>query len=98
LNSLKEYFEKKLRNKKEIKVFKQFQFFFENNLKKVFIIAAKVGIYLPRPVFAHGQLYVAVSRVTNVNKLVFGIVKSHNTPPSTTNIVNLDLLSKLKIH
>jgi hypothetical protein len=33
-----------MRNKKEIKVFKQFQFFFENNLKKVFIIAALISV------------------------------------------------------
>jgi ATP-dependent DNA helicase PIF1 len=58
----------------------------------------QVGIYLLRPVFAHGQLYVAVSCVTNVNNLVFGIVKSPDTPPSTNNIVNLDLLSELTVH
>jgi hypothetical protein len=37
-----------MRNKKEIKVFKQFQFFFENNLKKVFIIAASVQNWMKK--------------------------------------------------
>ena len=57
----------------------------------------EVGIYLPRPVFAHGQLYVAVLRVTNMKNLVFGIVKDADSPPETKNIVNWDLLSELRL-
>jgi len=29
----------------------------------------KVGIYLPDNIFTHGQLYVALSRVTNLNNI-----------------------------
>jgi len=37
-----------------------------------------VGIFLPRPVFVHGQLYVAMSRVGAEEHIK--ILVTHNTP------------------
>lgn len=43
----------------------------------------KVGLYLEKSVFTHGQLYVAMSRVRNSNSIK---IMNHNTP-TTTNVV-----------
>ena len=57
----------------------------------------RVGIYLPNPVFAHGQLYVAVSRVSNVEELFLGLVQNPALGSSTLNVVNVDVLQKLNV-
>lgn len=47
-----------------------------------------VGLYLPRPVFSHGQFYVAVSRVTSSKGLHILIVSDYGTSTNiTSNIV-----------
>lgn len=48
----------------------------------------KVGLYLPKSVFCHGQLYVAISRVTSPHGLKILIVSnSGGTINKTRNVV-----------
>ena len=56
----------------------------------------RVGLYLDRPVFSHGQLYVAVSRVTSKDGLRILIVENDNGDRFyTKNIVNKEIFDNL---
>ncbi|XP_024004895.1 ATP-dependent DNA helicase PIF1-like [Eutrema salsugineum] len=56
----------------------------------------KVGLYLPRPVFTHGQLYVAVSRVTSRECLKILITDKDNKPQNKTlNVVYKEVFDKI---
>lgn len=55
----------------------------------------QVGLYLPEPVFTHGQLYVAMSRVTSQMKLKVVALNSRNANRGieTSNVVYREVLN-----
>ncbi|KAI3868511.1 hypothetical protein MKX03_035684, partial [Papaver bracteatum] len=59
-------------------------------------ILPNVGVYLDKPVFTHGQLYVAVSRTTRRKGLKILIKKNNDEPEEyTQNIVYEEIFDNL---
>jgi len=57
---------------------------------------SKVGLYLPCPVFTHGQLYVEISRVTTKKELKILILdEDGKVSNTTTNVVYKEIFENL---
>ena len=58
----------------------------------------KVGLYLPKSVFSHGQLYITLSRITSHESLKILIKNEHNILKTfTKNIVHIEIFSNLPL-
>ena len=56
----------------------------------------QVGVYLPKPVFSHGQFYVAISRMTSKEGLKILALDENGEPTSQTkNIVYPEVFANL---
>ena len=56
-----------------------------------------MGLYLPKPVFTHGQLYVALSRVQSINNITVLVKNGHNEGKEgvyTKNIVYREIFAE----